>query len=190
MTLQDYLNAIVRWVPTVSSVATADQIAAINDARVELAAVADINSQIQNTSLVVNQGAYNFLTPTGATMTGVKKIWIYIGDIRYVIPRRTAGNYPLANYNGYPLYYYMATGVVNFWPAPSQAFSSDWEIDTIPADLVNTTDTESYVPAIFQRPLIKLISSYGALLDNKVSLAQVLRKDYEVMMSSLARGNF
>lgn len=189
MTLQDYINDVLIKVPTAINLPQANIITAVNNARTELASTCNLGLTVVNNPLTAGQMSYPFIVNTTYTQIGVKNIWIYLGTDRYKIPRKTMGSYPIQNFQGYPTYYYLQNQTVYFYPIPADAYSSDWEILSIPSPFVNLTDTESYIPLAYRLPLEILVASYTAMLDNKVALAQEFKKSYEGMILKFNRGD-
>ncbi len=189
MTLQGYLTDVGIKVPTAVTLPQTSLISAVNDARIELASTCDLGLTIENVTLVTGTGSYPFIATTSLTQTGVQRMWVYIGTQRYQIHRRAMGLYPIEGYQGYPDFYYLQNQNVHFYPIPSADIVTDWEILSLPAPLVNITDIESYIPAVYILPTEMLIASYVALIDNKIKLSQEFRMAFINLVSSFTKGS-
>jgi len=189
MTLNDYINEALLRVPTAITLPQATIISAVNDARSELSLITNPALTITGVPLVAGQMSYAYPTSSTYTVTGIKRIWVYLGTERYEIKRRPMGKYEISGLQAYPAYYYIENGSVYFYPVPSSDYETDWEVSSIPNPLVNTTDTESYIPAPYIYALNFLIAAYVSIYDTKVQLSQAYRQMYQNFLGSLNKGD-
>jgi len=188
MTLQDYLTDVTYKVPTATTLSQTSLISAVNDARLEISSVCNIGLTILPVILTAGTNSYPYVVNSTLTQTGLRRIWVYLGNERYEIPRQPMGEYPLSGFQAYPAYYYLEGQSIYFYPIPSSDLTTDWEVVSIPTPLVNLADIEIYIPPIYLLPTKVLIASYVAVMDNKLKLSQVFRERYMTLVASFGKG--
>lgn len=187
MTLQDYFNLVLQFIPTAATLPVGSVYNAINMARRIVAAQSDATLTLYNFDLTAGDWDYPYPTVESCQIISVRKVWLYIGNERYQLDRKPIGSYTLSGFQSWPVRWWVKENTVYYYPIPAQAYSTDWKVTLLPLTLVNASDTDSQIRYQYSDAVTMLACKYTALSDGNISLAQAYEEMYRDVLEKLPR---
>lgn len=191
MQLQDYVTAVSIYVPTLPTLSPATQYDCINRARRDLAAQSDVTMTVTPLALIATTASYAYPTVSGCDILSIYRygVYGYVGNLRYQIKRWPAADYPMANFNGQPGWYWLVNRKIVFWPTPSINMNCDIKCKLRPVTLVLTSDVDNQITEEYSDACVFLAASYAALADSNFNLAEYMEKMFQRQLGRLPRDN-
>lgn len=182
-TLNDYLTDLQNLYLTNDSIFTANQLtAAVNAARREI--IEKINLfNIDTISLTNGTATYDLNTILTKPFINVTEVWNWEGNLHYKLVRMRPNSYML-QLKTYPYWYWLQNNEITFYPTPIGS-TAEIKYKYMPADLVNSGDTDNDIPSRFKDAVVALAAFYVEQFDGKIQLAMQFRQLSELKIGRI-----
>jgi hypothetical protein len=197
MVLQDYYNQVIEDVPTAAALDPQSVYDAINRARRRVASETDAALALYTFNLIPGTWNYPYTATIveGCSLIAVRKVWIYIGTVRYPLGPCGDGRsskkfeYPYANFQSWPIKWWKSEGSIYYWPVPASNYTTDWICVKMPNTLSNIRDVDNDIPYQYFDATCLLANKYTAIKDGNLQLAAGFEELYQQAMAVLPRGD-
>lgn len=194
MYISDYYTALADIVPTISTQDPNVAYRGINWARRKICRQTDAGIYIYNFPLVAGVSNYALPSittgsaPVQSTLQYITEVACYIGVLRYILTRMPAGQIPMLNFQGWPVWYYLLQSQVWYYPIPPAPYPSDLKGRLEPAPLdINNNTLEQVIPEPYQDAVAPLAAEYMAMADGNAEMIAKYEQMYRLELSKIPK---